>query len=646
MTHQGIYLFLFFQKNGYKIWKVQTLKIIYTFKIDNYISFPFSLKLNLINKMSTVIDPNYLKGGEFLLKESKASNIFTPEDFTEDQIMVINMVKDFIQSRIAPNYDTLEKLDIPLTCQLMKEMGELGILGISFPEEFGGSDMGIVSSIVLSELMAEGKSMSITFSAHTGIGMLPLLYYGTEAQKQQYLPGLVSGDILAAYCLTEPGSGSDALAAKSSAVLSKDGQHYILNGQKMWITNGGFADLFTVFAKIDGQHFTAFLVEKDWDGVSLGEEEDKLGIKGSSTRQVFFENVKVPVENLLGEIGKGHKIAFNILNIGRIKLAAGAFGGSKHICTYSIDYANQRSQFGKSISSFGAIQHKLAEQAIKIWINEAATYRAAHYIHLEEEALQAEGKSSGEALLGGAEEYAIECALMKVHGSECLDYCADEGVQIYGGMGYSEEAPMAAVFRDSRINRIFEGTNEINRMLSMSMLLKRALKGELDLMSAVMDVQKEMTNPPATTASNGKVLSREKMMVSNLKKAFLLISGATVQKFMQNIESEQEVLMHLSDMMGDIFLAESGLLRVEKMIENRGEEASKIFLDISQVFLDDAVDRFIHHAKRVVTAWAEGDERQVLLAALKRFTKYDGINTVAARRRIAAKLIEANKYCF
>ena len=596
--------------------------------------------------MSAITHQNYLKGGEFILKESKASDTFTPEDFSEDQLMVIDMVRDFIHSRVAPNYDSLEKLDIPLSCQLMKEMGELGILGISFPEEFGGSDMGIISSILLSEIMSEAKSMSITFGAHTGIGMLPLLYFGTEAQKQKYLPNLVQGDMLAAYCLTEPGSGSDALAAKSSAVLSEDGKHYILNGQKMWITNGGFADLFTVFAKIDGTEFTTFLVEKKWAGVTLGEEEDKLGIKGSSTRQVFFENVKVPIENLLGERGKGHKIAFNILNIGRIKLAAGAFGGSKHICTFSVEYANQRHQFGQPLSSFGAIQHKLAEQAIKIWINEAATYRSAHYIHLKEQSLLEEGKPFGEALLGGAEEYSIECALMKVHSSEALDYCADEGLQIYGGMGYSEEAPMAAIWRDARINRIFEGTNEINRMLAMSMFFKKALKGELDLMSAVMDVQKELTNTPASAATNGKLLSREKGIISNLKKAFLLIAGATVQKFMQSIENEQEILMNLSDMMGDIFNAESGVLRAEKMNINSGEKVGSVYLDIAQVFLDDAVDRFTHHAKRVLTAWAEGDEKQMLLSALKRFTKYDGINTVAARRRIAKQLIDANKYCF
>ena len=452
--------------------------------------------------------------------------------------------------------------------------------------------------------------------------------------------------MLAAYCLTEPGSGSDALAAKSSAVLSEDGNHYILNGQKMWITNGGFADLFTVFAKIDGEHFTAFLVEKDWEGVSLGEEEDKLGIKGSSTRQVFFENVKVPVENLLGEKGKGHKIAFNILNIGRIKLASGAFGGSKHICTFSVEYANQRHQFGKPLSSFGAIQFKLAEQAIKIWVNEAATYRAAQYIKLKEEALLEEGKSFGDALLGGAEEYSIECALMKVHSSEALDYCADEGVQIFGGMGYSEEAPMAAIWRDARINRIFEGTNEINRMLAMSMLLKRALKGELDLMSAVMKVQAELTGAPTDIPTNGKLLRREKSMIANLKKAFLIIAGATVQKFMQSIENEQEILMDMSDMLGDIFNAESGILRAEKISLNRGKESAQVYLDMAQVFLDEATQRFICFAKRVINGWAEGDEKKLLLSALKRFTKYEGINQVAARRRIAGKLIEENKYCF
>ncbi|MFK8102177.1 MAG: acyl-CoA dehydrogenase family protein [Saprospiraceae bacterium] len=587
-----------------------------------------------------------IRGGEFLLKNITAQDIFTPEDFSEDQRMIATMVKDFIEQRVAPNFDRLEKLDIELTTKLLKELGDLGVLGIPFPDIYGGSQMDFVTNILLSELMGAARSLALSFGAHTSIGMLPILYFGTEDQKQKYLPALVAGDKFAAYCLTEPGSGSDALAAKSSAVLADDGTHYLLSGQKMWITNAGFADVFTVFAKVDGKHFTGFIVEKDWEGVSLGAEEDKLGIKGSSTRQVFFEQVKVPTENVLGEIGKGHKIAFNILNVGRIKLGSGAIGGSKVISNHAIRYANERKQFGQAISNFGAIQHKLAEQAIKIYVNESAVYRAANDIGQLEHSLLASGKSLGEALLGGAEEYAIECALMKVHSSECLDFAADEGLQIFGGMGYSEEAPMAATYRDARINRIFEGTNEINRMLSVDMILKRTMNGTLDLVNAAKAVQKELLSMPSFESASTNFFAREKGMLQNLKKAFLLLAGATAQALLQKLSTEQEILMHLSDMMGDIYLAESAILRTEKMTLRTSTEATALQQDMTRVFLEDAVERFSFAGKRVITAWATGEMKRNLLMGLRRFTKYDGSNTVAARRNIAQALIDANEYCF
>ncbi|MEM1318843.1 MAG: acyl-CoA dehydrogenase family protein [Bacteroidota bacterium] len=584
-----------------------------------------------------------LKGGEFLINTTAPESIFIPEEFNEDQQMIISMVSDFIKNKVLPQKERIENLDIELTRQLLEESGKLGIIGIPFPEAYGGSQMDFITSMILSELMSEAGSFSLSFGAHTGIGMLPLLYFGSEEQKQRYLPQLVAGTYCAAYCLTEPGSGSDALAAKSTAVLSEDGQHYVLNGQKMWITNGGFADLFTVFAKIDGEHFTGFLVERNWEGVSLGEEEKKLGIKGSSTRQVFFENVKVPVNNVLGKIGKGHKIAFNILNIGRIKLAAGAYGGCKLICTNALQYAKQRHQFGQSLSSFGAIQHKLAEQAIRIFANESASYRAANDIRHKEEQLQEEGRSLGDALLGAAEEYAIECALLKVTASECLDFTVDEGVQIYGGMGYSEEAPMAAAYRDARINRIFEGTNEINRMLSVDMLLKRGMQGHIDLISKAMAAAQAAATPSeAPTDWQGRSLHT----VERLKQAFLMVCGATVQHFMQSLAKEQEVLMNLADIMADIYLAESTILRVAKLEGLKGEDSVGLQRDMANVFLDEAVDRVSQNCRRITSSWAEGEMRLQLDKGVAKVLRHQRSNAKEARRRIAAALIEQNAYCF
>jgi len=597
-------------------------------------------------EIATETSTQALKGGEFLVAESQPKDVFIIGEFTEEQVMIIDSVEEFIKTRVVPNSKQIEKMDLELTKSLLKEAGELGIIGTAFPEEYGGSKQDFLTNMAITEVMAEGLSFSLSFGAHVGIGMLPILYFGTESQKAQYLPELIAGTKFAAYCLTEPSSGSDALAAKTKAVLSEDGKHYILNGQKMWITNAGFADVFIVFAKIDGEKFTGFIVERAFEGVTLGAEELKLGMKGSSTRQVFFENVKVPVENLLGEIGKGHKIAFNILNIGRIKLAAGVLGGAKMANTHAIRYANERKQFGKQIASFGAIQHKLAEQALRIYVTESAMYRASRDIDRMEKRLEHEGKSLGESLLGAAEEYAIECAILKVRGSECLDFVVDETLQIYGGMGYSEEAPAAAAYRDARINRIYEGTNEINRMLAVDMLLKRALKGHIDLFTPAMAIQKELTSMPAFETEKDGHLAKESKMVRQMKKAFLAVAGATAQNLMQELEHEQEILMNLSDIMGEIYLCESAVLRTLKRIEYLGVEHCETSIQMTQVYVNDAIERVGQHARAAVAAWAEGDMKRVLLMAIKRYTKFEPINTKELRRKIADHLIASNEYEF
>lgn len=587
-----------------------------------------------------------LDGGEFLISEVDPSNMFITSDLNDEQKMVLNMVNDYLEKEVVPNSARIEKLDIELTKDLLRKAGELGILGTAFPEEYGGFMQDFETNLAITEYFAKTRSFSLSYGAHTGIGMLPILYFGNEEQKQKYLPSLVAGEKFAAYCLTEPDSGSDALAAKSKAILNEAGTHYVLNGQKMWITNAGFADVFVVFAQVDGDKFTGFIVERGWEGLSLGAEEDKMGIKGSSTRQVFFENVQVPVENVLGEIGKGHKIAFNILNIGRIKLAAGVLGGCKEVVNHSIQYANERKQFGVSISSFGAIQHKIAEQVIRTWVTEAAMHRAGRAIGHEEHKLKEEGKSLAESLLGAAEEYAIECAILKVRGSECLDYVTDEGLQIYGGMGYSEEAPMAGAYRDSRINRIFEGTNEINRMLSIDMLLKRAMSGKLDMMGPAMAIQKELMSMPKLGGQPEGLLAQEMEYVRNLKKCFLAVAGMTAQSLMMKLKEEQEVLMALADMLAEIYLCESAILRTQKLAQVNGEDSVGDRSAMTQVYINDAIERFAISAKNAVAAWADGDNKRTLMLAIKRYTKHEFINTKALRRQVATTLIEKGEYCY
>lgn len=585
-------------------------------------------------------------GGSFLIKETEAKDVFTPEEFSEEQNMMAQSCLDFLEAEVTPNLERIDALEEGLMPTLLDKAGELGLLSISLPESYGGFGSDMNTSLLTQEAIGGGHSFAVALAAHTGIGTLPILYFGNDEQKDKYLPKLASGEWKASYCLTEPGSGSDALAAKTRADLSADGSHYVLNGQKMWITNAGFADVFVVFAQIDGDKFTGFIIEKGYEGVSLGNEEHKMGIKGSSTRQVFFNDCKVPVENVLGEIGKGHLIAFNILNIGRIKLAAAALGASKAVINHGVKYANERSQFKLPISKFGAIRHKLAEQVIKTFVTESALYRAGSDIGELEHKLQSEGKTYSEAVLEAAQEYAIECAILKVAGSETLDYVADEGVQILGGYGFSADFPMDRAYRDSRINRIFEGTNEINRLLILDMYLKRAMKGQIDLMSPAMAVQKELMGIPEFGDEDTALFAAEKKVIANLKKAILMAAGAAVQKFMQSLAKEQEILMNLADMVIDLYMAESALLRVEKMVAAKGEEASALYIDIAKIYLFDAVDRINKSGKDAIISFAEGDELRMMLLGLKRFTKMAPFNIKEARQRIAVKLIEDNTYKF
>lgn len=598
--------------------------------------------------MESITEKTLTKGGEFLIKESNPNDIFIPEQWNEDQNAVAGVFRDFIENFVLPEIDNLDSMkDLSLLPKLLTKAGEYGMLGASVPEEYGGSGLDFLTMMYSTEMIGTGFAFSVAISAHSGIGTLPILYFGNDTQKKKYLPKLASGEWKSCYCLTEPGSGSDALGAKTKAILSSDGKHYILNGQKMWITNAGFADIFIVFAKIDGDKFTGFIVEKGSEGLSLGEEEHKMGIKGSSTRQVFFTDVKVPVENVLGEIGKGHLIAFNVLNIGRIKLGASVIGGAKAACTMSIKYANERQQFNKYISSFGAIQHKLAEQAIRIYAAESALYRATEAIQFKEQELLANGKTLGEALMGGAQEYAAECAILKVSCSEVLDFVVDEGVQIFGGYGFSAEYPMDRPYRDSRINRIFEGTNEINRMLTVDYIMKKAMKGELNLMEPAFKIRNElMSIPDFGSSDSNELLEKERKAISNFKKCGLMVAGAAAQKYMMKLEEEQEILMGLADILIEIYIAESVYLRVKKLIGIRGEQACENQILMARTTVYNAAEKINSAARNIINAMSEGDEQRVMLLGVKRFTKVESFNTIAARRNIAAALIENNQYCF
>ncbi|MFN8340713.1 MAG: acyl-CoA dehydrogenase family protein [Cyclobacteriaceae bacterium] len=593
--------------------------------------------------------PTMIKGGEFLIRETSASEIFIPEQFNEEQKMIVQQCRDFLAKEVYPILDELDSMKDPkLMPSLLDKAGALGLLGTSVPQEYGGFGMDFNTTMLVAEVIGGGHSVAVGLSAHTGIGTLPILYYGNAAQKQKYIPKLATGEYKAAYCLTEPDSGSDANSGKTKATLTPDGKHYLINGQKMWITNGGFADIFVVFAKIDNdKNLSAFIVERAFGGITMNEEEKKMGIKGSSTRQIFFNDCKVPVENLLSERENGFKIAVNILNIGRIKLGIAAVGGSKATVSQAVKYAKDRKQFGVPIATFGAIKYKLAEMATRIFASESAHYRAGQNIDDAYNALVAGGMDSGKARLKALEEFAIECAILKVHGSEVLDYTVDEGVQIYGGMGFSAEGPMDRAYRDARINRIFEGTNEINRLLTLDMLLKRAMKGTLDLMTPAMAVQKDlMAIPDFGAEEDTATFAREKKVIRNLKKAGLMIAGSAVQKFMMKISDEQEVLMNLADMLIEIFVAESVILRVEKMMSLKGEAACAVEREMAMVYLHSATEKAASAGKQAIYSFADGDELRLMLLGLKRFTKIDPYNLKEARRKIANLVIEKGSYPF
>jgi alkylation response protein AidB-like acyl-CoA dehydrogenase len=587
-----------------------------------------------------------IQGGEWIIKEVKAEDVFIPEEFNEEQLMVRDMCSQFLDTEVLPVVERMDKLEPGLMPGLLEKAGEQGLLGVSVPEQYGGMGKDFITSTIVAEYLGGGYSFSVANAAHTGIGTLPILYFGTEAQRAKYVPKLASGEFKGSYGLTEPNSGSDALSAKTTAKLSADGKHYILNGQKCWITNGGFADIYTVFAKIDGEQFTAFIVERGMEGFTLGPEEHKMGIKGSSTVQLYFQDCKVPVENVLGEIGRGHIIAFNILNIGRLKLGAATIGGARRALSTTVKYAKTREQFKLPIVKFGAIRHKLAEMAIRLWVGEAALYRVAKNIDEKEHELLAAGKDLSAALLGGAEEYAIECAILKVYGSEALDYVVDEGVQIHGGNGYSDEYEISKAYRDSRINRIYEGTNEINRLLTVDMVLKRAMKGQLDLMGPAMSVQKELMSIPDFGSENDAPFAKEHQAIDNFKKCILMVAGAAVQKLMMTLSKEQEILMNIADMSIITYHAESALLRLEKLSKTKSEAELAVQTAIVKTYIYDAADAINKAGKDALNSFADGDELRMMHIGLKRFTKVDPFNTKEARRTICAQLVADDGYKF
>ncbi|WP_113651875.1 acyl-CoA dehydrogenase family protein [Pedobacter namyangjuensis] len=588
-----------------------------------------------------------IKGGEFLITETTYQDVFIPEEFDEEQQMIAQTCRDFLTAEINPILDRIDSQEEGLMPALMDKAGALGILGVSIPEEYGGFGKNFNTSMLVADVCGAGHSFAVALSAHTGIGTLPILYYGNEEQKAKYIPKLGTGEWKASYCLTEPNSGSDANSGKTKAKLSEDGKHYIINGQKMWITNGGFADIFIVFAKIDDdKNLTAFIIEKDFGGITMNPEEHKMGIKGSSTRQVFFNDCPVPVENMLSERENGFKIAVNILNIGRIKLSAAAIGGSREVLNHAVNYANERIQFDRQISKYGAIRHKIAEMATKIYAVEAANYRAGQNIDDAYDALVAGGMDAGKAKLKSTEQFAVECAILKVWGSEVLDYVTDEGVQIYGGMGFSADAPMDRSYRDARINRIFEGTNEINRLLTVDMMLKRAMKGELDLMGPATAVAGELMSIPDFGEADDTLFAAEKKIIQNLKKATLMVAGAAVQKLMMSLSKEQEILMNIADMASYVYIAESAMLRTEKLVSLRGEEACKGQLDMMRIYFVEAVDGVAKAGKEALWAFGEGDELRMMLVGLRRFTKMEPFNVKQARQNVAQQIIAANKYIF
>ncbi len=585
-----------------------------------------------------------LKGGEFLIKETDIQTNFIPEDLNEDQNMIRNSVREFVTNEVRVKGNELQNQE-----ELLALAGQLGLLAAHIPEEYGGNPLDTHSNTLISEELGRGNgSFSTSLAAHTGIGMLPILYFGSEELKKKYLPGLSSGSLKASYCLTEPSSGSDALSAKSQAKLTEDGKNYILNGQKMWISNAGFADIFIVFAQVDGTKFTGFLVEKGTPGLTLGAEEHKLGIKGSSTRQVFLENVSIPVDQVLGEVGKGHLIAFNVLNIGRYKLGTMAMGGCKVCITEAVKYANERIQFDQPISSFGAIKYKLAEMAIRTFVAESTVYRVSDLMDDKKNEELNLGRNYAQSMLESAEEYAVECAIIKIYGSEVLDYVADELLQIHGGNGFSEEYVPARVYRDSRINRIYEGTNEINRMLIINMILKRTMKGALDLVGPAWEVQKELTAMPKMEVPEG-TYGLEWRTVKDFKKLTLMVAGAAVKYQLDgkhDLKDQQELLLNVADMMIDLYNSESIILRVEKLTSNYNSENLEAQIAMMKVYLWDAQSRLVKNAQDALASFATGDELRIMMMGIKRFARYEAVNVKELRRTVANKIIAANEYCF
>lgn len=594
-----------------------------------------------------------LRGGQFLVKETSCEDVFTPEDLNEEQKMMKESVKEFVDREIWPKKEEFEKKNYELTEEVMKKAAELGFLGVGVPEEYDGLGMGFVSTMLVCDYISGATgSIATAFGAHTGIGTLPILLYGTEEQKKKYVPKLATGEWFGAYALTEPGAGSDANSGKTKAVLSEDGKFYKISGQKMWISNAGFASLFIVFARIeDDKNITGFIVEYDKDnpnGMSFGEEEKKLGIHSSSTRQVFFDETKVPVENMLSERGNGFKIAMNALNVGRIKLAAATIDAQRRVTDVAVKYANERVQFKTPIAKFGAIKYKLAEMATSAYVGESANYRAAKNIEDRINIRQESGNSHAEAELKSFEEYAIECSILKVACSEDVQNCTDEGIQIFGGMGFSADTPMESAWRDARISRIYEGTNEINRMLAVGMLIKKAMKGQVDLLGPAMKVADELTGIPSMEKPDySELFSEEKEMIKKLKKVFLMVAGSAVQKFGPQLEDHQQLLLAAADILIEIYMAESAILRTEKNAKRFGEDKQKEQIAMSKLYLYNAIEKITQKAKEGIVSFAEGDEQRMMLMGLKRFTKYQNMpNVVELRNIIAEKLTSENKFCF
>ncbi|MCL5034750.1 MAG: acyl-CoA dehydrogenase family protein [Bacteroidetes bacterium] len=586
---------------------------------------------------------NYKKGGSFLIEDSKPEEIFTPEDFSEQHKMIADTTRDFVDHEVMPNVDKLEELKYELSVKLLRKAGEIGLLSVDIPEEYGGLGLDKTSSMLVAENLGKAGAFAVSHGAHTGIGTLPIVYFGTEEQKKKYLPKFATAELISSYSLSEPGSGSDALSAKTVAMPSPDGEHYTLNGTKMWLSNAGFADVYITFAQVGGDKFTSFILEKDFKGISLGKEEKKMGIKGSSTRALNLDNVEVPAGNVIGEIGKGHRVALNILNVGRFKLGASVIGGAKAVITESVKYAKTRKQFQVPIISFGMIKHKLGEMAIRAFVGETMVYRTAGLIDSILQNVDKKSPGSSVLTLKGIEEYAVECSIIKVYASEILDYVVDEGVQIFGGYGFTEEYPVARPYRDSRINRIFEGTNEINRLLIPSMLIRRAMKGELPLMAAAQKLMDEVISFSAGESTFEGLLSDEMNLAANAKKIGLLVSGAAFQKYMDKLEHEQEVIWHISDIAMEAYAMESVLLRVRKM-EQGGAANTAFFADLARAFVYEAIERVESHAKAALAVIAEGDTLRTYLTAVRRLLKYTPINSAYIRRAIADKLAEDDKY--